>query len=230
MTAPHADQLIDGYLARLGVAAADLPSSVRDELIEDMRAHIAEARAREPQETDATILNILDRLGEPGTVVAEARRRPDDSDLHYPGVQPGPYVPGPLEIAALVLLLFLWPVGVILLWISPAWKVRDKVIGTLLPPGGYPAIFIVGLLGIATVSSRQTSGGGTCASSQTVGNIIQNVCTNPSVPTGPTGLEVIANVAWVILVIVLWLLPLITVGYLAMRLRWGRRAPAAATA
>jgi uncharacterized membrane protein len=230
MTATHADQLIDDYLGRLRVAAADLPSSVRDELIEDMRAHIAEARTREPQETDATILNILDRLGEPDTVVAEASRRADDSDPHSPGVQPGPYVPGPLEIAALILLLFLWPVGVILLWISPAWKVRDKVIGTLLPPGGYPAIFIVGLLAAATVSSRQTSGGSICTSSETVGNIIQNVCTNPSVPTGPSGLEMIANVAWVILVIVLWLLPLITVGYLAMRVRWGRRARAAATA
>jgi uncharacterized membrane protein len=71
VSAPHADQLIDGYLARLRVAAADLPSSVRDELIEDMRAHIAEARAREPEETDATILNILDRLGDPAVVVAD---------------------------------------------------------------------------------------------------------------------------------------------------------------
>src|SRR5437016_12199104 len=77
MTAPHADQLIDGYLARLRVAATDLPSSVRDELIADMRAHIAEARSREAQETDATVLNILDRLGEPDTVVAEAGRRPE---------------------------------------------------------------------------------------------------------------------------------------------------------
>lgn len=230
MTAPHADDLIDGYLARVGAAAADLSSDARDELIADIRAHIAEARSRVPEETDTTILNILDRLGEPGTVVDEARRRPDGSDPHSPGLQPRPYVPGPLEIAALVLLLLLWPVGVVLLWISPAWKVRDKVIGTLLPPGGYPAIFIVGLLAAATVSSRQTSGGPTCTSSETVGNIIQNVCTNPSVPAGPTGLEVIANVAWVILVIVLWLLPLITVGYLALRLRWGRRPAVAATA
>jgi hypothetical protein len=55
-------------------------------------------------------------------------------------VRPGPYQPGILEIAALVLLPFIWPVGVILLWISPAWKRRDKVIGTLVPPRGYLAI------------------------------------------------------------------------------------------
>jgi hypothetical protein len=229
MTAPHADDLIDGYLARLRAAAADLPSSARDELIEDMRAHIAEARSREPQETDTTVLNILDRLGEPETVAAEARRRPDGVESSSTVVRPGPYLPGLLEIAALVLLLLLWPVGVILLWISPAWNFRDKVIGTLLPPGGYPAIFILGLMA-ATVSSRTVQGGPACTSSESVGNIVQNVCTSPTVSNTPTGLEVIGNVAFVILVIVLWLLPLITVGYLAIRLRWGRRASVAATA
>lgn len=226
MTAPHADQMIDGYLTRIRDEARDLPSAARDELIEDMRAHIAEARTREPQETDATVLNILDRLGEPNAVVAEARRRPDapeptPSDM---GVRPGPYRPGLLEIAALVLLIVLWPVGAILLWISPAWNIRDKLIGTLLPPGGYPAIFIVGLLA-ATTASR-TVGGPPCTSStESAGNIIvQNVCTTP---TSPGSLDVIGSVAWVILVVVLWLLPLITVGYLAIRLRWGRHVQSA---
>jgi uncharacterized membrane protein len=228
MTAPHADQLIDGYLARVRAAAADLPSGARDELIDDMRAHIGEARSREPEETDASVLNILDRLGEPDAVVAEARRRPDAREPQAADARPRPYVPGVLEVAALVLLLLLWPVGVILLWISPAWNIRDKVIGTLLPPGGYPAIFIVGLLA-ATVSSRTVQGGSTCTSSESVGNIVQNVCTSPTVGSTPTGLEVIGNIAFVILVIVLWLLPLITVGYLAIRLGWGRRAQAAAT-
>jgi hypothetical protein len=53
--------------------------------------------------------------------------------------------------------------------------------------------------------------------------VIQNVCTTPSV------IHEAGSVVGVILVIVLWLLPLITVGYLAIRLGWGRRAQAAAT-
>ncbi len=89
MTAPHADQLIDGYLARLRVAAIDLPSSVREELIEDMRAHIAEARAREPEETDAAVLNILDRLGDPEMLVAEARQRPTPVPSRQSSAWPG---------------------------------------------------------------------------------------------------------------------------------------------
>src|SRR5438094_4827924 len=121
MTAPHADQLIDGYLARLNAAAADLPKGARQELVDDVRAHIAEARTRETEETDAAILNILDRLGEPAAVVADARER-----LGLRSMQP--YRPGALEVLAVILVPFFWPVGVILLWMSPAWKMRDKLI------------------------------------------------------------------------------------------------------
>jgi uncharacterized membrane protein len=222
MTAPHADQLIDGYLARLRVAATNLPSNVRDELIEDMRSHIAEARTREPLETDATILNILDRLGEPDAVVAEAGRRPDVFGSSQPTGRPEPYRPGILEIAAVVLLPFLWPVGVILLWISPAWKTRDKVIGTLLPPGGYPGILYLGLF-FAHASASVGNGKSCTSSADAAGNIVQTC-------TSATPLQVIGVVLSVVLVIVLWLLPLITAGYLAVRLRWGRRPQAVATA
>jgi uncharacterized membrane protein len=215
MTAPHADQLIDGYLARLRVAASDLPPAVRDELVEDMRVHIAEARSREPQETDATILNILDRLGEPDAVVAEAGRRPEVFGSSQPPARPEPYQPGILEIAAIVLLPFFWPVGVILLWISPAWNPRDKIIGTLLPPGGYLSIFYFGLI-VAHVGTIRGEGNSCTSSTDFAGNI-QTSCTSAS------ALQVIAVVLSVVLVIVLWLLPLITAGYLAIRLRWGRR-------
>ena len=117
MTGPHADQLIDGYLARLNAGAADLPKGARQELVDDVRAHVAEARARETQETDATILNILDRLGEPAALVADARERL--------GMRaPQQYRPGVLEVLAVILVPFFWPVGVILLWMSPAWHWR----------------------------------------------------------------------------------------------------------
>ena len=209
MTAPHADQLIDGYLARLSAAAGDLPKSARQELTDDMRSHIAEARAREPQETDATILNILDRLGEPAVVVADARERP--------GIRPPqPYRPGLLEVAAVILVPFLWPVGVMLLWISPAWKVRDKIIGTLVPPGGYLGLLSIGLA-FATVR-----GGGGCptVTDPTVQGM--NVC---GAPVGPPPLE---SVLPILAAILFYMLPLITAAYLAVRLRWGRRVQIAA--
>lgn len=200
MTAPHADQLIEGYLARLSAAAGGLPKNARQELIDDMRSHIAEARAREPEETDAAVMNILDRLGEPATVVGDARER-----LGIRLTQP--YRPGVLEVAAVILVPFLWPVGVILLWISPAWNWRDKLIGTLVPPGGY-----IGLSYIILAGSTQAS---SCVTIRDqAGHLLQRSCTgSPELP----------GVLLVPLTILVLCSPLISAAYLAIRLRWRRR-------
>src|SRR3954452_7606151 len=40
------------------------------------------------------------------------------------------------EWATIVLLPVVWVVGVVLLWRSPVWTTRDKLIGTLVVPGG----------------------------------------------------------------------------------------------
>ena len=208
MTAPHADQLIEGYVARLSAAAGDLPKSARQELVDDMRSHIAEARARELEETDAAVMNILDRLGEPATVVADARERL--------GIRPPqPYRPGFLEIATVVLVPFFWPIGVILLWISPAWKVRDKIIGTLLPPGGYLGVLVFGL--VATVHS------GGCPTPTDVTGQGMTVC------GGPLGQSAFDVALSIIVPVLAYTLPLITAAYLAVRVRWGRGRQAAAT-
>lgn len=50
---------------------------------------------------------------------------------------------GWLEVLAIVGLLVVWPVGVVLLWTSRVWSTGAKVIGTLVPPGGYLAPLVV---------------------------------------------------------------------------------------
>ena len=208
MTATHADSLIEGYLARLRAAAADLTPGVRDELAGDVRAHIAEARSREAEETDATILNILDRLGEPDELAAEAHQRTSASTPGQQAAVPGPYRPGAMEIAAVVLLPFIWPVGVILLWLSPAWKVRDKIIGSLLPPGGYPGFFF--LLAFARLVFGFTitwNGGADLSAGQIIGRL-----------------------AVALFIIGFYVLPIATAGYLAIRLRWVRQPQKSAVA
>lgn len=152
MTAPHADKLIAGYLARVADAATGFPRETRTELVDNMRDHIAEARSRESgPETDAMILNILDRLGEPAVVAADAR---DRLDIRPEAV----FRPGLLEFAAMFLLPFIWPFGVILLWSSRAWKTRDKIIASLVPPGGYFGIAFIALAAHAAGVAIQGTG------------------------------------------------------------------------
>ncbi len=212
MTAPHADQLIEGYLARLRAAAADLPTTDRDELLADVQAHIAEARGRQAEETDASILNILDRLGEPSVVVSETRER---LGLRSQPIRRS----GLVEIAAIVLLPTIWIFGVILLWWSTAWRTRDKVIGTVCSLGGYPVVLIVGgMVGAAVGVPGFTCGGGVSS---------DGVVTESCAPPPPA--EVIAGILGITVLVAVVLLPVMTSIYLALQLRRRRRSMALAT-
>ena len=110
-----------------------------------MHEHITAARADLDPETEAEIRSLLERLGDPADIAAEARDRF--------GLPPTPPVRAPrLEIIAVALLAipFLgWVVGVILVWLSRIWSTRDKLIGTI---GGLS--WILGGLGTISISAR----------------------------------------------------------------------------
>jgi uncharacterized membrane protein len=72
MTAPHEAQILGGYMARLDDDLGELDPGARADLMAQVESHIAEARAAIVDETDADLLNILDRLGSPEEVAAEA--------------------------------------------------------------------------------------------------------------------------------------------------------------
>ena len=67
------DALVDNYLAAVARETADLPPQRREELLADLRAHIAEARAELDPPTEAGVRTILERLGDPAAIAAEAR-------------------------------------------------------------------------------------------------------------------------------------------------------------
>src|SRR5688572_22030309 len=116
------DKLIERYLKHLEVELDDLPRDRRREIVDEISGHIAEARSN-LGETESDVRNILDDLGDPAEIAAEARERF--------GVQPTRS--GFLEVAALVLLLAGglllpvagWLIGVALLWASSVWNTRD---------------------------------------------------------------------------------------------------------
>ena len=73
MTQQQTDRLVEDYLGAVSYACADLPRDRRDDLVADLREHIAAAREVLYQPTEAAIRTILDRLGEPSVIAAEAR-------------------------------------------------------------------------------------------------------------------------------------------------------------
>jgi hypothetical protein len=201
-----ADKLVADYLKRLDRELTGFPRARRRELVEEISGHIAEARADLETENETAVRTLLDRLGDPAEIASEAVG--------------GPPVEPPRarwrDVAALILLPiggvvvpFLgWVAGVVLLWVSDAWNTRDKVIGTLVLPGGLLVPIYVLLAGGTESSCIQVRSGG-----------------------GPTLVETCAyksgtNWGLIALVAVLFVAPLITTAYLARRMR--RLSPAAA--
>jgi uncharacterized membrane protein len=134
------DELVETYLERLNRELRDLPEAGRREVVDEVRHHIAEARAEPGSESEAEVRNILERLGDPAEIATEARGR---FGVRRQGAEWR-------EVSAIVLLLlggFVWfvgwIVGLILLWASDRWTVRDKVIGTLVVPGGLSSVVFV---------------------------------------------------------------------------------------
>lgn len=149
-----ADKRVDDYLKRLNAELRGLPRARRRELVEEISEHIAAARAEFDREDEARIRTLLDHLGEPGDIAAEA--------LEREGVKPrGRW----LDVLALILLplggllfpVLGWVIGVVLLWMSETWTSREKLIGTLVVPGGLALPVFLG--GIATSGAGGSCGG-----------------------------------------------------------------------
>ena len=185
--------LAEDYLARLDQAARRLPRSERRELTEEIAAHLAEAT--DPEMSDADVLTVLDRLGDPEDIV-EAEREDEPVPTDGRGIH---------EWAAIFLLLFGgfiffvgWIAGLVLLWSSRAWDRRDKWIGTLIVPGG---------LATAVVALILTSSTQVCSS-------------GPGHPRHCTpGPAVLDNVVGIVLLVLCGLGPILTSIYLARRAR-----------
>jgi hypothetical protein len=194
------DRSVEKYLKRLDAELADLPRGRRREIVEEIGEHIAEAQAERPVETEADIRTLLERLGDPADIAAEARQR-----FGVPVARPGW-----METAALVFLLvggfvffFGWFIGLVLLWSSAVWTPWEKLLGTLVIPGGLALPFFLVIIGSWGATDESCSGEIDPNTGQTIGE----TCTSG------------VNVLLFIGIACLFAAPLITTAYLAKRMR-----------
>jgi uncharacterized membrane protein len=170
-----------------------LPAARRKELLQEIRDHIDSALEESGSDGEVEVRNVLERLGDPTDIAAEARQRF--------GVRRAK--PGVREILALILLPFGgflyvvgWVLGAILLATSTVWTDREKVIGLLVVPGGLLPAFLLFF------------GGGQACSTTNIGNRVIEECSGGLMPVW---------LAWVTFV-VLVIAPFWTVFFLASRM------------
>jgi hypothetical protein len=145
MTTGAVDLLVTDYLNRLAAAAAALPADRRAELLAEIGEHIEAARAAGAAPDEAALRTLLDRLGDPTEIVAAAAEPPEPAESRrFAGGAAAPARVGVgLETAAVLMLtlgslipVLGWLAGAALLWASSRWTRREKLLGTLVVPGG----------------------------------------------------------------------------------------------
>ncbi len=87
--------------------------------------HLVEKWENGAEKTEERLLGVINDFGDPREI-AEDYRSKSETEARPKGSYPPTWL-------VLVLTVFLWPAGIILAWISPAWKLRDKIIATLIP-------------------------------------------------------------------------------------------------
>ena len=137
-----ADALITDYLGRLRAASWPLPAARREELAGEVAEHIEAALADAGTRDEATVRNVLGRLGAPEDIAAAEGAAPP------PAVAPQAWATAPenarswgaLEIIAILLLTlgsvflpFVGPIaGLLFVWASRAWRTGEKVLATVI--------------------------------------------------------------------------------------------------
>lgn len=157
MTDQRTQTRVDAYLEEVALFLRDRPAGVRDSIIADLRAHIAEGLA-ESRSMDST----LEELGDPMVIAASVLDRDGDDPSTPP--RPRRFLDSRDAVVATILaltlgalglclaspwlgpwatadpLLFwpwpglLWLIGVVLLWASHRWPLWMKLFATLTIP------------------------------------------------------------------------------------------------
>ena len=188
-----ADQLIAQYLATLDRALGALPRARRRQIVGEISRHIAESRSDLDHEAPAAMKALLERVGDPRTIAAEAGAYESETP---PSRWTDRLAPWLLLLGGFIFGIG-WIVGVVLLWASSTWRRRDKLLGTFVLPGG---------LALAYTLLSLPASGRACSGSSPPGQRIVFHCTT-------SGLVLPFPVGILVLIVVV-MAPILTVVHL----------------
>jgi hypothetical protein len=133
-SAGEADKLVRRYLAQLDAALLGVDASRREEILAEVHEHIEQGRDGLDTDDAASVRTLLSRVGDPAAIAAEAGAPSPDS-RRWDAWAPWLIIFGPVASG------LGWIAGIVILWTSPTWSQRDKLIATVVSPAGLVALF-----------------------------------------------------------------------------------------
>ncbi len=121
------EKILKGYLQEIEDELKAVPRASRAEFIAEIHSHLLEEWNSRSSPTEQDLLQIIHNFGAPREIAGGYLEKFPDTD------QGRVRISYPPTWLVLVLTVLIWPVGIVLAWLSPAWRVRDKVIATLIP-------------------------------------------------------------------------------------------------
>lgn len=185
-----ADRILDDYKADLRRQAEILPQDQRTELLAGIDEHIAAARQAGQIGDAESARTLTERLGSPGDLVRETAISGSGAILSLERSRPAR---GFRPLAAFLLLtvgsvvpVLGWAWGLSLVWNSPMWDRRTKLVATFVVPGGLFGAFLgIRLLADWTEVTCSKTAGGTLSDLDGVPTSVSETpltCTNSVLP------------------------------------------------
>jgi hypothetical protein len=223
MTMAIEPNVINDYLDRLDRAAQVLAPDRRIELLSEIREHIEDARVAEGGDGEAATRSVLERLGAPEEIVAAAGEGSQpwrgSMPFGYGGSPPRPRRSLALEIWAVVMLtvgsivlpVIGWLVGVALMWSSDRWRLREKLLATLVVPGGLGAVGLALTVGTSVSSCFQAT------TVTQVGRAQQLPTSTGTCEQGSSWTDALVPAGWVIAALAALIVPLMLIRLARLR-------------
>lgn len=195
------EDLVSAYIKRLRRALRGLSGQQRQEIIDEVTAHIEESLGGSDQPSEADVRNVLERVGDPSEIAREADERFGIPQVKARRAEVATLILIP--IGGIILPVLGWVVGVILLWWSDSWTVKEKLIGTFAIPGGLaPWFFLTFRPARPKLCEIQYDG---------IGRVITDTCSEAASWAEPF---IIAGI-----ILLVFVVPIASVVYLTVRLR-----------
>jgi HAAS len=133
----------------------DIPPDQHRQIIQEIRAHIDAKLEGRTDVSEAEVDAIITQLGDPADI-AQAARMASGAQPPRVGTRDRVTI-ALLLVGGFILPLLGWLLGALLLWTSQTWRLRDRLIGTVLTLGG---LLVPVMLLFAPTSPSSCSGGG----------------------------------------------------------------------
>ena len=174
------DRIIEEYLGDLRDALRTVNPSSAKEFVAEIEQHISEGRTSLEPGDEVGLRNLLERIGSPTALANELKEtEPARTVSAMDRATPWLILFGGIAFG------FGWLVGLYGLWSSKTWRIWDKLLGTLIWPGGLVGTFYLFLASAGSTACSGFKGPGQTSPTMT--------CINRGITVLPRALQFLAG-------------------------------------